>query len=68
MWHAANLKNKLSIMEELGYKDGAWCNTEHGRIIAKKVNLVLFKRNKEEWKNSLNTVNKAKELFADILK
>ncbi|KAJ3648045.1 hypothetical protein Zmor_019881 [Zophobas morio] len=68
LWNAANIKNKLFILEELAHKDGAWSNSEHGKIIANKVNLVLFKRNKEEWKNSLNSTNKAKELFADILK
>lgn len=68
IWNAANLKNKLSIMEELAYKDAAWSNSEHGKIIAGKVNLLLYKRNKEEWKNSGGSVNKAKELFADILK
>ncbi|RZC39239.1 hypothetical protein BDFB_004216 [Asbolus verrucosus] len=68
IWNAANIKNKLSIMEELAYKDASWSNSEYGKIIANKINLVLYKRNKEEWKSSLNTVNKVEDLFADILK
>lgn len=55
-------------MEELSYKDGSWSSSQCGKIIANKVNLVLYKRSKEEWKNSLNTVNKAEKIFADILK
>lgn len=54
-------------MEELAHKDGAWSNSEYGRIIASKINLVLYKRNKEEWRNSFNSVNKLKEL-TDLLK
>ncbi|KAJ8957662.1 hypothetical protein NQ318_017554 [Aromia moschata] len=67
IWNAAALKAKLQIMDELCYKDGAWSNSECGKIIAAKVNLALYKRNKEEWKNSLNKVDKS-ALFADILK
>ncbi|EFA07079.1 nucleolar protein 9 [Tribolium castaneum] len=68
IWNAANLKNKLAIMEELVYKDGSWSSSQYGKIIANKINLALYKRNKEEWKNSLNTVKKAEKLFEDILK
>lgn len=68
LWNAAGLKNRTIIMEELSYKDGSWCNSEHGKIIAHKIGLVLFKRNKEEWRGSMNASNKAEVLFADILK
>ncbi|KAI4467168.1 nucleolar protein 9 [Holotrichia oblita] len=66
IWNACNMKFKINIMDELVYKDAAWSNTEHGKIIASKINLVLYKRNKEEWKSSLNNVNKLKEL-TDLL-
>ncbi|XP_060536654.1 nucleolar protein 9 [Cylas formicarius] len=68
MWKVANMKMKLQIMEELIYKDGSWSNSEHGKIIAAKVNLTLFKRNKENWKMAFGNVEKVEELFADILK
>ncbi|XP_044264498.1 nucleolar protein 9 [Tribolium madens] len=68
IWNAANLKNKLAIMEELVYKDGSWSSSQYGKIIANKINLALYKRNKDEWKNSFNIVKKAEKLFEDILK
>lgn len=67
IWNACNMKFKMNIMDELVYKDAAWSNTEHGKIIASKIDLMLYKRNKEEWKNSSNNVNKLKEL-TDLLK
>lgn len=54
LWNAANHKCKLGILDEISYKDGLWSNTEYGRIIAGKINLVLYNRNKEEWKSWLN--------------
>lgn len=68
LWNAANFKCKNQIMEELSVKSGTWSNSEYGRIIAGKINLVLFKRNKEQWKNSLNQIDKSEKILADILK
>ncbi|CAH0550818.1 unnamed protein product [Brassicogethes aeneus] len=69
LWNAANLKSRLAIMDELLYKDGAWSNSDHGKIISNKINFILYKRSKEEWKNNLNkTTDKTKEMFADVLK
>ncbi|CAH1116784.1 unnamed protein product [Phaedon cochleariae] len=67
LWSVANLKDKLKIMEELSYKEGSWSNSEYGKIIAGKVNIVLFKRNKEDWKNFLNNT-KTDKILAEILK
>lgn len=50
-------------MDELSHKEGTWSNSEFGRIIAKKVRLSLYKRNKEEWKNSLSKEDKIKSLL-----
>lgn len=56
-------------MDELSHKDAAWSNTLFGKIIKSKVNLVLYNRNKEEWKNYLNqTCNKVEKVFEDVLK
>lgn len=63
LWSVASFKLKLSIMEELSYKEGTWSNSEFGRIIAGKINLPLYKRNKEEWKNSQNKANKVQSLL-----
>ncbi|XP_044746447.1 nucleolar protein 9 [Coccinella septempunctata] len=52
IWNAAGLKHKMAIMDELCYKDGLWSNSDHGKIIANKIQLSLYKKNKEEWKNS----------------
>lgn len=67
IWDCANLKHRLAIMDELVYKDGSWSNSEHGKIIASKINLSLYKRNKEDWKNSHSTNNKAQRLFENFL-
>lgn len=63
LWSAANFKAKLAIMDELSHKDGAWANTEFGRIVANKVNLALYKRNREDWKNHLNRGSKVESLL-----
>nr|XP_023015170.1 nucleolar protein 9 isoform X1 [Leptinotarsa decemlineata]XP_023015171.1 nucleolar protein 9 isoform X2 [Leptinotarsa decemlineata] len=68
VWSAANLKAKIKIMEELSHKEGAWANSDFGKIIAGKINLFLFKRNKEEWKNSVFKVKDGDEFLKDILK
>ncbi|XP_018569686.1 nucleolar protein 9 [Anoplophora glabripennis] len=68
IWSIANLKTKLQIMDELSHKNASWSNSEHGKIIANKVNLLLYKRNKEDWKNSFNKSNKSAKILADILK
>ncbi|CAG9762851.1 unnamed protein product [Ceutorhynchus assimilis] len=68
IFNAANMKTKTHIMEELAYRDGSWANTDHGRIIAAKINLALYKRDKESWKNSFNKVVKPEEVMADVLK
>ncbi|KAL1501660.1 hypothetical protein ABEB36_006952 [Hypothenemus hampei] len=69
IWNVANFKAKISIMEELAHKEGSWSNTEFGRIIAAKLNLVLFKRNKENWKIDLNkSKHKPEEILAEVLK
>lgn len=54
-------------MEELSYKDGSWITHEFGRIIAGKVNVQLYKRNQEEWKQFIGKSDKTKNLFADII-
>lgn len=54
-------------MTELSHKDAAWSNSEFGRIIASKINLYVYKRSVEKWKDSLNAVSKKKALFSDIL-
>ncbi|CAG9859050.1 unnamed protein product [Phyllotreta striolata] len=68
LWHAANMKCKLLIMDELSHKDGSWVNSDFGKIISQKINFSTYKRNKEDWKNSLNNGNKCEEIFADVLK
>ncbi|VEN34580.1 unnamed protein product [Callosobruchus maculatus] len=68
LWNGAHLKLKLMIMEELSKKDASWTNTQFGQIISNKVNLALFKRSREDWKNSLNKVDKTEKILADILK
>lgn len=50
-------------MDELCHKEGAWVNSEFGRIVANKVNLMLYKRNKDDWKNYLNKTNKVESLL-----
>nr|CAI5862467.1 unnamed protein product [Callosobruchus analis] len=68
LWNGTHLKLKLMIMEELSKKDASWTNTQFGQIIANKVNLALFKRSREDWKNSLNKVDKTEKILNDILK
>lgn len=68
LWNVANLKTKLQIMNELSEKDAAWSRNDFGKIIAGKVNLMLYKRNQENWKNSLNKVEKTDKVMAKILK
>lgn len=68
LWNVANMKVKIQIMEELAHREGSWSNSECGKIIASKINLALFKRNKENWKNSFNKVVKPEEVLADVLK
>ncbi|KAK5647264.1 hypothetical protein RI129_002156 [Pyrocoelia pectoralis] len=69
IWNVANLKNRKTIMNELSHKDGAWSNTQFGRIISAKIYLETYKRNKEEWSNVISKDSKkdVKELFTDIL-
>lgn len=62
LWNVANLKTMTKIMEELAEKDAAWSKSEFGKIIAGKVNLVLYKRDKEKWKNSINTEQKCNKV------
>ncbi|KAF5290920.1 hypothetical protein FQR65_LT11502 [Abscondita terminalis] len=70
IWNVAILKNQKVIMNELSHKDGVWSNTQFGKIIASKINLELYKRNKDDWNNFVakkdSKVN-VKELFADIV-
>ncbi|CAH1114583.1 unnamed protein product [Psylliodes chrysocephalus] len=68
LWNFANMKCRILIMEELSHKDGSWINSDFGKIIAQKINFVTFKRNKEEWKNSMNKGNKSEEILAELLK
>ncbi|CAH2002720.1 unnamed protein product [Acanthoscelides obtectus] len=68
LWNGAQLKLKIMIMEELSKKDASWANTPFGQIISNKVNLALFKRSRDDWKNSLNKGDKAEKILADILK
>lgn len=51
------------IMDELCDKEGGWINSEYGKIVAKKVKLSLYKRNKEDWKNYLTKDNKVESLL-----
>lgn len=51
-------------MDELVHKDGTWANSEYGRIVANKVNLQVYKRNKEDWKNYLNKNSKVDSLLS----
>ncbi|KAF5281835.1 hypothetical protein FQA39_LY05049 [Lamprigera yunnana] len=70
IWNTANLKSKTIIMNELAYKDGTWSNTQFGRIISSKINLQLYKRNKEQWHTFCTKNNSkinAKDLFSDII-
>lgn len=67
IWGIANLKQRTQIMQELSYKDGSWTSNEFGRIIAGKVNVQLYKRNQEEWKQFIGKEDKTKNLFADII-
>ncbi|KAB0804765.1 hypothetical protein PPYR_01735 [Photinus pyralis] len=70
IWNVTSLKNRKTIMNELSHKDGAWSNTQFGRIISAKVNLTMYKRNKEEWNNFIlkeGSKKDVKELFTDIL-
>lgn len=67
LWTKTNLKQKHHIMDELCHKEAGWSNTEFGKIIAGKLNISLYKRNKDQWVASLNKVDKTKELFADII-
>ncbi|XP_022913742.2 nucleolar protein 9 [Onthophagus taurus] len=62
IWNVCGVKYKLNIIQELAQKDGLWSNSECGKIVANKIDLALFKRNKEEWKNSLNKVDKVNDL------
>lgn len=66
-WNVASSKNRASIMNELANKDGAWSNSEHGKIIASKINLSLYKRSKDEWSTHVNKAEKTKALFKDIV-
>lgn len=68
IWNVASLKLRLMIMDELSVKDASWSTSDFGKIIAGKINLVLYKRNKEDWKNSLDKVDKREKILADILK
>lgn len=68
IWSIANFKAKIQIMEELSHKNAAWSNSEHGKIIANKINLSLFKRNREDWKNSFLKSSKSEKILIDIMK
>ncbi|XP_045483377.1 nucleolar protein 9-like [Harmonia axyridis] len=69
IWNAAGLKHKMAIMDELSYKDGLWSNSEHGKIISNKIHYPLYKRNKEEWKNSFNNKKDAViKLLEEVVK
>ncbi|XP_018324930.2 nucleolar protein 9 [Agrilus planipennis] len=69
LWEVATLKMKLMIMNELSQKDASWSNSQFGRIIASRINLTLFKRNKEEWTSSLNkSKDKTKNCLIEIFK
>lgn len=66
IWNVCNLKQKLHIMNELSHKDALWSNTEYGKNIAWKLNINLYKRNVESWKNSLNKKDNVNALL-DII-
>ncbi|XP_017780730.1 PREDICTED: nucleolar protein 9 [Nicrophorus vespilloides] len=68
LWEAASDKWKTTIMNELSSKDAAWSNSQFGKIIAFKVNLLLYKRNREEWKiNCGKPAKTKKDLVKDVL-
>ncbi|KAK9872390.1 hypothetical protein WA026_017848 [Henosepilachna vigintioctopunctata] len=68
IWNSAGLKHKMGILDELCCKEGLWSHSEHGKIIANKIHLSLYKRSKEEWKNSFNSIDKVKEFLEEIKK
>lgn len=53
-------------MNELSYKDSSWSHSDCGKIIAAKTNLILYKKNKDEWKSSFNKKDKLKP-FVDLI-
>ncbi|GLV36333.1 uncharacterized protein CBL_08827 [Carabus blaptoides fortunei] len=65
--NVAQGKQKMQIMDELSYKDASWTSAEFGRIIAGKINIQLYKRNKDEWKTFIGKSEKTKNMFADII-
>lgn len=65
--NVAQGKQKMQIMDELSYKDASWTSAEFGRIIAGKLNIQLYKRNKDEWKTFMGKSEKTRNMFADII-
>lgn len=68
LWKVASIKIKMQIMDELTEKEAAWSRSDFGKIIAGKVNLMLYKRNRDNWKNSLDKVEKNDKVLEKILK
>ncbi|KAK9869110.1 hypothetical protein WA026_002868 [Henosepilachna vigintioctopunctata] len=61
IWNSAGLKHKKGLLDELCCKEALRSHSEHEKIIANKIHLSLYKRCKEERKNSFDTNDKVKE-------
>ncbi|KAK9305037.1 hypothetical protein QLX08_003737 [Tetragonisca angustula] len=67
IWAWASMNHKMLIMEELTEVGESLRSTMSGQIMSKKLNVPLFARNRNDWKEGLGKEEKTKALFANII-
>lgn len=67
IWAWASINQRTLIMEELAEVGESLRSTMSGQIMSNKLNVPLFVRNKNNWKETLGKEEKTKTLFANII-
>lgn len=67
IWAWASINQRILIMEELAEVGESLRSTMSGQIMSKKLNVSLFVRNRNDWKEGLGKEEKTRALFANLI-
>ncbi|KAG7213269.1 hypothetical protein KM043_002569 [Ampulex compressa] len=67
IWQWSGANQRRAIMDELASLGESLRTTKSGRIIATKLNVPLYARNKKDWLEMQGKEEKTRALFADVI-
>ncbi len=67
MWKKSSLRVKESLASELSVKEPMLKSNPFGKFVSSQCALSVFKRSKEEWKQTLERTSKRKGELMDFL-